>query len=508
MKSKILAIELLDDCVFSARSATEGGHESLDRIPGATLLGAAAGRLYKALSPADAWTVFHSGKFRFGDGLPILDGDFAYPIPYAWHHAKLRKPAETRGVDSHSKRLHEQHIYNFLHIGKIGGDAQPKQMRTGYVCADGRWVSPQRALRLKTAIDPATGRAAESQLFGYDALVRGQSFATFIEADDDLDETLFDSATAALTGEVLLGRSRSAEYGRAWIEAGTGIQWPRFEAPTEDMTATLWLLSDLALCDKHGQSTLTPDGDSLRISGARVDWNKTFLRQRRYSPWNAFRHGYDRERLVLAAGGVITLDLPEPLTEIQIAQLQHGIGLHREAGLGRLWVNPPLLENIHPHFQDAVQPFEIRSPAKPDHPLIHWLETQSGDWKRAAEERARKLADEYSQQIGIARRLAGVGERLDFGPSRSQWGRVLEAARSRQGQALFDTLFTGDDAIVKPEAEGWKEEVRDSADQWRKLSEWLKEKLRKDKTDSDKAYAHLVRQFAHWVRTDLDRRGN
>ena len=35
-------IELLDDLVISARSATTGGHQTLDYIPGQTLLGACA----------------------------------------------------------------------------------------------------------------------------------------------------------------------------------------------------------------------------------------------------------------------------------------------------------------------------------------------------------------------------------------------------------------------------------------------------------------------------------
>ena len=58
MKQRSLNIELIDDCVFSAHAATQGGHESLDRIPGATLLGVAASRLYAQLSRQQAWLAF------------------------------------------------------------------------------------------------------------------------------------------------------------------------------------------------------------------------------------------------------------------------------------------------------------------------------------------------------------------------------------------------------------------------------------------------------------------
>ena len=59
-----LHIELLDDLVFSSRSATSGAHSSLDRIPGSALWGLVASELYGQLSPADAWLLFHSFSRR------------------------------------------------------------------------------------------------------------------------------------------------------------------------------------------------------------------------------------------------------------------------------------------------------------------------------------------------------------------------------------------------------------------------------------------------------------
>lgn len=84
--------------------------------------------------------------------------------------------------------------------------------------ADGLRVRPQRELRLKTAIDPQQGRAEEGRLFGYDALLRGQTFQARLDADYDVNPDLFRRVTDALSGERLLGRSRSAEYGRARLE--------------------------------------------------------------------------------------------------------------------------------------------------------------------------------------------------------------------------------------------------------------------------------------------------
>lgn len=494
-----VTIELQEDCVFSARAATEGGHESLDRIPGATLLGAAASRLYPKLDRRQAFTAFHSGKVRFSDGLPSGGRSIGYPIPLSWHHDKARQPTS-------QDQLVPDRIFNFQHVHGIeaeaGGEVQPKQMRTGYVHLDGRLSKPAHALRLKTAIEPTTGRAAEGQLFGYDALARGQCFVAVIEADDDLERTLFERVVETLSGEVLLGRSRSAEYGRARV-AITDIE-PPTPGPVNGNRLTLWLLADLALQDRYGQPALRPDTETLGLTGAKVVWDKTFLRSRRYSPWNAARHGYDRERLVLTAGGVITLELPEPPSREQVDRLHTGIGLHREAGLGRVWVNPPLLSATHPPFApESGDAPSAGAPAKPQHPLIIWLENQSGTRKSEAEAEADKIAEEYRQRVTAARRNAGVGSEVAFGPSRSQWSRVFDAARHRSGQDLYDALFEGDSAIIKVSGEGWNVETLANG-RWQKLGEWLREQL--EFTGDASAYAHLVRQLSHRVRDDIDKR--
>lgn len=505
-----LAIELLEDAIFSARSATEGGHGSLDRIPGAALLGAAAARLYKKLDRRDAFTAFHSGKLRFGDGLPLCGEAIAYPVPFAWYHAKSVPPAA-------DGRLQKSVVHNFQFVSHItppaGADndteVQPKQLRTGYVHADGTRIKPDHRLRLKTAIDPDKGRAAEGQLFGYDALARGQHFAARIEADDDVEQSLFDRVIEALTGKLLLGRSRSAEYGRARAWAIDAVATP--PGPIAGERVTLWLLSDLALASWDGQPTLNPDAESLQLPGAKLVPDRSFLRARRYSPWNAARGGFDRERLVLCAGSVITLHVPGGLSETQAARLQAGVGLHREAGLGRLWVNPPLLADPHPAFASsefsatsAVAGESTAAPRPPDDPLRDWLEEQTGDWRADAEQAGLDLAREYVSLLWSARRLAGVAADQPFGPSKAQWGRVMEQARQHDGQRLFDKLFRGDSAVIKRDAEGWQEDLRLPGGEWQRLADWLEDALAYG--GERRGYDHKVRRLAHRVRDDIDRR--
>ena len=501
MKQQALKIELLDDCVFSATPATEGGHESLDRIPGAALLGAAASRLYTDLERGDAFTVFHSGKVRFGDGLPWDGHNIGWPVPRCWHYPK------TEGANK-DDFLIADNLYNFAveSISKLPDGQQPKQLRDGYVHADGRYSKPAHSLRLKTAIDPATGRADEGRLFGYDALHRGQTFLSVIEADDEVEDTLFERVVEALQGQVLLGRSRSAEYGRARI---TLVELPELPQPSADGddSLTLWLLSDLALTDARGQPTLQPDGEALGLPGAQVVWERTFLRGRRYSPWNAARHGYDRERLVLEAGGVITLQLNGHGRGEAIGALEKGVGLYREAGLGRIWIDPPWLQSLHPVFAGRSTAARETTPApEPNHPLVDWLKAAAGvDWKTEAEQRVREFEKIYLEKLDESRRLHGVPDGVAYGPSRSQWGTVLEKARSATGNALHHALFEEDDAVIKTTGEGWNIEVK-AGWEYLPLARWLERHFADRKNAAPKAYAHFVRLLARRLQDHIGNR--
>ncbi len=487
-----LRLTLLEDCVFSERNATEGGHRGLDRIPGQTLLGAAAARLYARFAARgdDAYTAFHSGRVRFLDGLPSDGEAIAYPIPLAWHRPK------SGGSDATA--------YNFARgKGELPDGAQPKQMREGYVFPDGGHLEPGRSLRMKTAIDPKTGHAAEAQLFGYESLTRGQTFLAWIEADGEAQGLLEEILATLKDGEVLLGRSRSAEYGRVRVELVQNVEAIR-HGPIEGKTLSLWLLSDLALADKYGRPTLEPTPQAFGFDDGRILWNKTFLRSRRYSPWNVYRHGYDRERLLLTAGGVITLELRDAPTPEQLDRLKAGVGLYRESGLGRVWIEPSLLarETVELNRFGGKTPNADQSS---DDPLLNWLKDQTTDWRSEMDERAKALARDVEGVLRAARRRHGIRDGEDFGPSRSQWGRVLESARTKSGKELFNELFVKSSAVIKDEGEGWREIIRYDAGEPCRFSAWMECKLTLEPRTEPAHYAYLIRRLAHRLRGDTQR---
>ena len=528
MPTQAFVIETLEDLVISQRSATLGGHRGLDYIPGQTLLGACAARLYQALGTA-SYAVFHSGAVRFGNAY-CLDpgGQPAWPMPLCWHQAKGGRVARPT-ADPVRSALVSQQIYNMQWRTELPDRAQPKQLREGYVSAQGAWLKPKLSMRMKTAIEPGTGRAAEAQFFGYDALHRGTRLGGWIDADDGIDAALFERIILALTGPVLLGRSRSAEYGRARFEPVESPAGSPTPGPARGTSATLWLLSDLALQDEHGQPSLEPSPmHLLGLAGGRVDWDKTFIRTRRYAPWNGKRGTPDLERWVIQQGSVIRLDLDQAADHDRLrAHCQAGLGLYRECGLGRVWVDPWLLEPEQPTFApaDAARPEDAviatAAPAvdpRAQDPLILWLRSQvDGEGSRERIEReARRLASAFQERLIQARRELGVANDALFGPSRSQWGRVLETARSEPGARLLTALFEGiggREAVIKETATGWQElffdrhrSRRTSLASWLRsaLDRWIAEDARPSGSTRD--LPRLVQRLAHCCRTDTETR--
>jgi hypothetical protein len=458
-----LTLTLIDDVVLSQRPATEGGHESLDFIPGAALLGAVAARLYRHCSRDDAYLLFHSCAVRFGDAAPLADDHPCWPMPLRWHYAKGEEP---RGEDH---RLTAEQVGDPRTLQDGGGSVQPKQLRDGFVRNDGLVVQPSRSLRMKTAIDPKTGRIAESQLFGYESISAGQRFATRIEADPGVPAALWEQVARVFEKptQLLLGRSRSAEYGRVRAERSHAPIALPATAPASDRL-TLWCLTDLALLDDWGQPTLDPTPGHFGLGRGALDADGTFLRFRRFAPWNAHRNAYDLQRQVIRRGSIIAfVGIDPPLTDDERCRIDAGVGLHREQGLGRVCIDPILLAGARPSFAEPIKPAkpgEQETAAPPDEPLIRWLERQqSGSESRsAAEVEAKAQSKALAACYRLARTFTGVPEHVPVGPSPAQWGSVYEAARTAINRAdLFAALFDDDNAICKQNGENWREQFRD-----------------------------------------------
>lgn len=442
LRQTLVTLTLLDDVVLSRRNATTGDHETLNHIPGSALYGCVAARLYGSLKASgQAWTVFHSGQVRFGDALPLApDGQRALPMPLSWHTNK----AAPTGTPFDDGWWQGKHIVNRADSSPSDhGAATWRALREGYVTPAGHHLQPQRQRRMMTAIDD-DGRAASGQLYAYQSLREGQQFQSRLLFEPDVGDDLMQAVRQTLDGTSLrVGRSKASHYGRVHARVGETTDWAaQVDANLDPCRLMLWLLTDASLRDTWGQPTLQPNGEVLGLPGAALDKAHSFLRSRRYSPWNAYRAMPELERQVLTAGGVIALTRPgQPFTSDELMRLQRdGIGCGRALGLGAVAVNPSLLCGVHPQRTATAvpQPQAQPSTSNADTPsLTAALDPSARRWLDIVQGRAKRgdhadTADKWVAEQLVALRVRwaairsyqGWRDDLAHGPAATQWGNI------------------------------------------------------------------------------------
>lgn len=440
-----LEIQLLDDVVFSADAATTGGHRALDHVPGAALLGWAAGILHATLSPEEAWDVFHSGRVRFGNGYPLLaDGAVAYPAPLSFHAPK--------GMSGAAR---EAALRN-LPVGSFAPGVQPQQLRGGFRTEQGQPVSTRSAYRLKTAINPDTGRAAEAQLFGYTALERDQVFMARVDIDTDVDPDLLERVKMAFAGrELRLGRSRAGEYGAARARITDLPDLPAVRSTDEGGEAvTVWALSDLRLTDRFGQPTFCPDPVMFGLQGYAFDELGSFLQTRDYAVFNAALGGHETAGFYIQRGSVMRFRRTDA-GSARILNSYGWAGLSQERGQGLYIINPLLLEadRLPATAMDPVVLPALTNAATmtaDQHLYLATVRSWVGRTDNPVQDWALRKADELERLYGAARSWAGLEPGALVGPSASQWGTVFETARQASDiDRLKRALFEGKNPVCR-----------------------------------------------------------
>lgn len=502
MKIQPFKVTTLEEVVISERAANEGGHVSLNYLPGATFLGAIAARLYQDLSEQETYQVFHSGKVRFGNALPLSeDEQQTYPMPLCWY----KKKAE----DFSGTML----LINYQH-GKHNNRFQPQQMRDNYVSlgaidTKNRFTEIVPRFRMKTAIDPEVGTARDNQLFGYTSLPNNHEFIASLEADDDIDENLFEKIIKSLQGELKLGRSRSAEYGAVKIEVSEHPdERPLPKAASE---VTLWLLADTALQDDNGQPLLHPTAKSVGLPDHfELDMEKTFIRTRRYAPFNAYRRRRELERLVLSMGSVLYFKSQTPdQNGVEAETLERiqakGIGLYRQAGLGRVWINPKILANKSPQFDKLSNKKKASiSVSEPDHPVFHYLtqRRKHDSDTSTVEKQAKTWITDLKGLYDSAKKLSYVPPGVCPGPTGTQWGRVMDKAKNAPSiDKLQEQLFVGEDAVCKENDPQWCKRVYSNSETT-DFRQWLSNQINQEK--EREILLRIVARFARLARDVAD----
>jgi CRISPR-associated protein Csx10 len=452
----------IDPLIMSQTNATTNNHECLDYIPGSAILGVLAERHYQTLSKEQSWQAFHNGQCRFSPCYPVC-GDkanyqIALPTPASWF---IEKGVETAIDGICNSAL----ITNYAAAAfQADQDSPAQQCKDGYLTANNQMATVRQSITGKTAIDPSTGSAAESQLFSYAYIEAGQTFAGWIDCEN---QDLLDIFKTSLNQTIRVGRSRNTEFGRAKLKfVETPVAEPEvINLPNE---LVIWCISDCEVLNAQAMPTLNPAGEDIHLGlkTARLNRSRSFVQSFRCSRFNQKRQGPDSEQVLIKKGSVLVFDLKEPASnELLNTLATQGIGLNRQQGLGWVHINPLWAAKSQLLATQLFLPILLPQQTVPktannwpDSLLITWVKAQV-EGQNHKEQRQVAVNQMLRQIVGFyhsARRYNNILNRQDAGPSSSQWQRINEQVRSDLS-AWQKAAFEGEQAICKANNDdfGW-----------------------------------------------------
>lgn len=424
MKEIFFKLSLISDLVINSKLATEGNMTSLDYIPGSNFLGITAGKLYSVLNMDENYTIFHSGKVRFGNAYITNNDLLAYPIPGMYFTDKLKKDL-----------IKDPVFLDYLIDKDIpptdnnGNRLQLKQARGGYLLSNYTLIkSIEKSFAIKSAQDRIKRTSKEGAMFGLESIKKGLEFIFSVQFDV---ESIVPIVTSALEGSHRIGKSKNAEFGQIYIEKL--IQQPQAIDTFKNQGYTLvYAYSDLCFFDDFGMPTFQPSAKQLGIEGGEVDFSKSQIRTHSYSPWNFKRNTSNTQRNCISAGSVFYVKNTTKAFD------KKTVGLYQSEGLGKVIYNPTFLEGdinalllikIKQQSVKKIQPEQIESNTLLTRFLATKLKEQNTE--KAISNAVQKLVYSDSDEIKSLKRI-----------SSSQWGGIRAyATKTVDYEQLDKQLF-------------------------------------------------------------------
>lgn len=441
--TKILKFKctLESDLVLSQTSSSEGNQKTLDFIPGNNFLGIVAGKIYKGGS-TESLEFFHSGKVRFGDAHPSIDGIRGLKVPASMYYPKL---------GSASDECYIHHLTN-LNSDDIKAK-QLKQCREGFYSfgeTTGKPIDIQKNFTIKSAYDRDKRRSKDGQMFGYESLSKG--LVMFFEVETDLSDEFNQMIEDSLVGKKHIGHSRSAEFGLVTIEK---IDYKEIASSKPDTTngyITVYADGRLIFLDENREPTCQPSAEDLGLDGGTIDWSKSQIRIFQYAPWNGKRHTYEADRCGIEKGSVFVVNL----NGATCPEKSQYVGSYNNEGFGKVIYNPIFLAGSPKEPGKALFTLEEKkqtnpvflNEAKPTSDLVDFLIN-------------RKQTVESSQTVYqiVQDEVALLEPYFKKGAFASQWGSIRSIAMvttdSHQLIAAIDAFLSHGVAQAK-----WEEQNR------------------------------------------------
>ena len=329
---------LLTDIILNQRSGTDGNVSTLDFIPGSNFLGIVA-KHYKEFKN-NAFEVFHSGKVRFSDANPSLNGFRGLHIPSSFYRPKLGE-----------EKIYLHHCIDQTddNITKL----QLKQYRNGYYDFSEstiKKVKTDTSFVLKSAHDSENRCSKKGEIFGYESLSEGLILYFDIETGD---VELSNQIESYLLGKQHLGKSRNSQYGLALIEKAEfgEIKTDDNSIKIDDTNyVTVYADSRLIFFDKHNNPTFTPSAEDLGFSSpSEIAWELSQIRTFSYAPWNGTRQCFDTDRCGIEKGSVFVVKSSKTPENLRY------VGMYNNEGLGKVIYNPSFLKpNNSPEHKELA----------------------------------------------------------------------------------------------------------------------------------------------------------
>lgn len=331
MKQIHFKVILKSNIIINERSATEGLHTTLSFIPGNNFLGMAASKLYTTLDPEDAFLLFHSGKVRFSDAMPLHQHCIPVMVkPRVWMVEKGKKAED-------GMRLFSSDLF------KNNSTIQYKPAKGGYFVLEADQTTLveyflKKGQTIKTAYNSEKRKSDDAKLFTYQHMEKGSEWMVSVTADDDVSDTLIEKISNSLEGGQRVGRSSSAEFGLIEmkpiqeLKKTVGGRWQKG-------LNYVYAASRLIFTNPAGEPVLEPQVLDFGLSAGKLDYTQSQVGFFRYSPYNGKRKVYDTERVGFEKGTVFCINLDEP---VDADPLQF-IGSYQHEGFGEVLVNPSFI---------------------------------------------------------------------------------------------------------------------------------------------------------------------
>lgn len=401
---------LESDLVLSQTSSSEGNQKTLDFIPGNNFLGIVAGKIYDDGSP-ESLELFHSGKVRFGDAHPSVDGIRGLKVPASMYYPKLASASE-------ECYIHHLTDHNSADIKS----KQLKQCREGFYSfgeTTGKPVDIQKNFTIKSAYDSEVRRSKDGQMFGYESLAKG--LVLYFEVESELSEEMNEKIIKSLCGKKHIGHSRSAEFGLVTIEQKDFEEICSAKPNGKSDYITVYADGRLIFLDENGEPTYLPTAKDLGIDGGKVDWSKSQIRTFQYAPWNGKRHTYEVDRCGIEKGSVFVVNLNGAICP----EKSQYVGSYKNEGFGKVIYNPVFLAGKPDEQGKALFTLEEKkqerntstNSPKPNSDLIDFLTNK----KKDAE------SNQTVYQI-VQKEVKNLEQFFKKGKFASQWGSIRSLA--------------------------------------------------------------------------------